>query len=388
MFEFIINKFIPDSKESSQFYRAKIGIFQGRVSIVVNFLLFCIKFSIGLITGAISLIADAIHTLSDMITSIIVIWGFKQIDKPADAHHPYGHGRAEYIATLIIAVLLCVAGVELLEVAIDRIRNPEILTPEWWMIGLIIVTIVIKEITARFAKFLSSKIASGLLHADAWHHRLDAISSTLVIGALIAGKYGFSTIDGWVGLAVALLLIYTGFDIAKDSVDDLIGTPPKTDELNKIREIVLDVPNTLGVHDIVVHHYGHDKYISLHVEIDGRKTAAEAHDISEDVELKLEQNLGVEPTIHIDPVYPENPMVKQVEDKLTSMYSNDNRITNIHDIRIVNTNNHNLILFGVNVSIDMTRKDIFDLETELQKKLSEEYENFEIKAKISPIYKN
>ena len=105
MFEFIINKFIPDSKESSQFYRAKIGIFQGRVSIVVNFLLFCIKFSIGLITGAISLIADAIHTLSDMITSIIVIWGFKQIDKPADAHHPYGHGRAEYIATLIIAVL-------------------------------------------------------------------------------------------------------------------------------------------------------------------------------------------------------------------------------------------------------------------------------------------
>ena len=142
------------------------------------------------------------------------------------------------------------------------------------------------------------------------------------------------------------------------------------------------------MHDIVVHHYGHDKYISLHVEIDGRKTAAEAHDISEDVELKLEQNLGVEPTIHIDPVYPENPMVKQVDDKLTSLYSNDNRITNFHDIRIVNTNNHNLILFGVNVSIGMTRKDIFDLETELQKKLSEEYENFEIKAKISSIYKN
>ena len=235
MFQSLTNKFIPNLKESSKFYRAKIGIFQGKVSITVNSFLFIIKLSIGIITGAISLIVDAIHTLSDMITSGIVIWGFKQTDKPADARHPYGHGRAEYIATLIIAVLLCVAGIEFIEVSIERIRNPIISSPEWWMVGMIVFTIIIKEITARYAKFLSSKIASGLLHADAWHHRMDAISSTLVICALIAGKYGFPTIDGWAGLGVAMLLIYTGFDIARDSVDDLIGTPPNSDELDRIK---------------------------------------------------------------------------------------------------------------------------------------------------------
>ena len=287
MFQRLTDKFIPDLKESSSQYRARIGIFQGKISIAVNSLFFIVKFTLGLITGAISLIADAIHTLSDMITSLIVIWGFKQSVKPADFKHPYGHGRAEYVATLIISVLLCVAGIEFIEVSIDRIRNPVISNPEWWIVGLIFSTILIKEFTARYANFLSTKIASGLLHADAWHHRVDAISSALVIGALIAGKFGFTTIDGWVGLSVSLLLIYTGFDIARDSGDDLIGTPPNSEELNKIREIALSVDRALGVHDIFMHNYGHDTYVSLHVEIDAKKTAAEAHNISEEVEMLL-----------------------------------------------------------------------------------------------------
>ena len=329
MFEKLTNKLIPDLKETSSLYRAKIGIFQGKISIAVNSFLFTAKFTLGLITGAISLIADAIHTLSDMITSLIVIWGFKQSDKPADSQHPYGHGRAEYVATLIIAVLLCVAGIEFIEISIDRIQNPAISEPEWWMVGLIFFTILIKEFTARYAKFLSSKIVSGLLQADAWHHRMDAISSALVIVALIAGKFGFTAIDGWVGLGVSLLLIYTGFDIARDSVDDLMGTPPDSDKLDKIRELILSINEALGVHDIVVHNYGHDMYISLHVEVDAKKTAAEAHDISEEVEMLLKKQMGVEPTVHIDPVSPDNPMVMEVRHKLESISKKDKRIKNI-----------------------------------------------------------
>ena len=388
MFQRLTNKLVPELKEESTLYRARIGIFQGKLSVTVNSFLFIIKFTLGIVTGAISLIADAIHTLSDMITSIVVIWGFKQVDKPADSRHPYGHGRAEYIATLIIAVLLCVAGIEFIEVSIDRIRNPVISSPEWWMVGLILFTIIIKEFTARYAKFLSSKIASALLHADAWHHRIDAISSSLVIIALVAGKFGFPAIDGWVGLGVSLLLIYTGFDIARDSVDDLIGTPSNSDELDKIRQTVLGINDTLGVHDIIMHSYGHEKYISLHVEIDAKKTAAEAHDISEEVEAVLQKKMGVDPVVHIDPVYPDNPMVKKVKKELDLISSNDDRIINTHDIRIVNTDNHNLILFGVNISSDMTSDDILKLNSSLQKKLAIVFNAYEIKAKISPIYKN
>ena len=383
MFEAITNKFVPEQRDSSKYYRNKIGIFQGWVSASVNLLLFLFKLFIGLITGAVSLIADAIHTLSDVITSLIVIWGFNQAKKPADVRHPYGHGRAEYIATLIISILLCVAGIEFIETAIDRIQNPILIKSDLWMVIVLGLTIIIKEITARYAKFLSSKIASGLLHADAWHHRTDAISSFLVMIALIAGNYGYPSIDGWVGLFVALILIYTGFDIARDSIDDLIGTPPDPSELENIREVVIGVPGSLGVHDISVHSYGNEKFVSVHAEINAKKTAAEAHDISEEIESRLKKTMGVEPTVHLDPVYPNNPMVKKIKHLLTKKYNNDDRITDFHDVRVVNTENHRVILFGINVSLGLNRKEIVLYQDELTNYLKENFNNYEINIKIS-----
>ena len=131
MFEKLTNYFVPVSKESARVYRTRIGIFQGWVSVLVNVVLFVLKLVIGIITGAVSVIADAVHTLSDVISSAIVIWGFKEAQKPADKEHPYGHGRAEYIATLIIAILLCVAGIEFIEAAFKRIRNPQLIDVKW-----------------------------------------------------------------------------------------------------------------------------------------------------------------------------------------------------------------------------------------------------------------
>jgi len=383
MFEKITNKFVPDQKESSKTYRNQIGIFQGWVSTAVNTLLFIFKLFVGIITGAVSLIADAVHTLSDVVTSLIVIWGFKQSKKPADTGHPYGHGRAEYIATLIISVLLCVAGIEFIETAIDRIKNPILIISDWWMIAILGLTVVIKEITARYAKFLSSKIASGLLHADAWHHRTDAVSSILVLIALIAGNFGYSSIDGWAGLFVALILIYTGFDIARDSVDDLIGKPPDVAELDTIRDIALSVPGALGVHDISVHSYGLDKFVSIHAEINAKKTAAEAHDISEEIESKLGKAMGVEPTVHLDPVNPDDPMVKEVKYFLDEKNIDDDRISGVHDIRIVNTENHHVILFGMNVRLGLSQKQIIACKEELNRLLKEKFNGYEINIKVS-----
>ena len=383
MFEKITNKFVPDQKESSKTYRNQIGIFQGWVSTAVNTLLFIFKLFVGIITGAVSLIADAVHTLSDVVTSLIVIWGFKQSKKPADMGHPYGHGRAEYIATLIISVLLCVAGIEFIETAIDRIKNPILIISDWWMVAILGLTVIIKEITARYAQFLSSKIASGLLHADAWHHRTDAVSSILVLIALIAGNFGYSSIDGWAGLFVALILIYTGFDIARDSVDDLIGKPPDVAELDTIRDIALSVPGALGVHDISVHSYGLDKFVSIHAEINAKKTAAEAHDISEEIESKLGKAMGVEPTVHLDPVNPDDPMVKEVKYFLDEKNIDDDRISGVHDIRIVNTENHHVILFGMNVRLGLSQKQIIACKEELNRLLKEKFNGYEINIKVS-----
>ena len=387
MFEVLTNRFIPNTKESAKIYRTKIGVFQGWISVLVNSILFILKLLIGIMVGAVSVFADAVHTLSDVVSSIVVIWGFKQAEKPADVEHPYGHGRAEYIATLIIAILLCVAGIEFIEASIDRIQNPERVAAEWWMILILMVTIILKEITARYAEFLSSKIASGTLHADAWHHRIDAISSILVVAAMIAGKYGNPVVDGWAGLGVALFLIYTGFEIAKDAVDDLIGKPPTSEEVEVIRQIVMSVDGVLGAHDIIIHSYGHDKFASVHVEIDADETTAVAHDISEEVEDKLEKAIGVEPTVHLDPVHPNDPLVQEVNKVLSLLGESDGRITDIHDVRIVNTENHHVILFGINIQVGISQREIVSCTLNLENKLKEKFNNYEINIKVSPLHR-
>jgi cation diffusion facilitator family transporter len=387
VFEALTNRFIPNTKESVKMYRTKIGVFQGWISVLVNSILFILKLVIGVMVGAVSVIADAVHTLSDVVSSIVVIWGFKQAEKPADVEHPYGHGRAEYIATLIIAILLCVAGIEFIEASIDRIQNPEQVVAKWWMILILMVTIILKEITARYAEFLSKKIASGTLHADAWHHRIDALSSLLVVGALIAGKYGYPSSDGWAGLGVALFLIYTGFIIAKDAVDDLIGKPPTSEEVEVIRQIVMSVDGVLGAHDIIIHSYGHDKFASVHVEIDADETTAVAHDISEEVEDKLEKAIGVEPTVHLDPVHPNDPLVQEVNKVLSLLRESDGRITDIHDVRIVNTENHQVILFGINIQVGINQKEIVSCTLNLENRLKEKFKNYEINIKVSPLHR-
>ena len=385
MFQSFTDRFVPNTRESAHIYRTKIGIFQGWVSVTVNGILFVLKLVIGLMVGAVSVIADAVHTFSDVISSAVVVWGFKQAQKPADKEHPYGHGRAEYIATLIIAILLCVAGIEFIEAAFERISDPQLIEVKWWMVIVLAVTIVLKEITARYAKFLSSKVASGTLHADAWHHRTDAISSLLVVIAMIAGIYGYPAVDGWAGLGVSLFLIYTGFDIARDAVDDLIGKPPTSEEVETIRQIIMKINGVLGVHDITVHSYGQDKFASVHVEIDADKTTAEAHDLAENVETQLMEGLNVAPTVHIDPVYPDNPMVTEVQTFLDDHWINDERITGFHDVRIVDTENHHVILFGIRVRPGLNKSQIIECCNEMKDSISG-FQGYEVDIKVSHPY--
>lgn len=386
IFESITNRIIPKSKESTKKYRSRIGKFQGWISIIVNGLMFFLKLLIGLIIGSISVIADAFHTLTDVISSGIVIWGFNESEKPADKNHPYGHGRAEYVATLVIAILLIVAGIEFIESSIERIVNPTIIEPEWWMIISIIITIFIKMIVAQYAEYLSSKIASGTLHADAWHHRADAISSFLVATAMILGKYGYFQVDGWTGLIVALFIMWSGFGIAKEAVDDLIGKPPTIEEINDIRKISLNIEGVIGVHDIAVHSYGKDKFASIHVEIDEQEGQMDAHLISENVEKTLNKKLGVSPTVHVDPISITDPKTKKVKKYLIENFSDHEIISSFYDIRVVDTNKHHVILFGVDVKPNLSKSIIIETCALIEKELQSIFTEFDVDITVSGIH--
>ena len=387
IFELITEKFVHQGKEPARNYRTRIGKFQGWISIFINSFLFFIKLIIGFLIGSVSVLADAVHTLSDVFSSGVVIWGFHESEKPADEEHPYGHGRAEYIATLIIAVLLCVAGIEFIESAVSRIISPSAIYPEWWMIAVIGGTILLKEVTARYAEFLSAKIASGTLHADAWHHRADAISSFMVLMAMIAGRFGYHQADGWVGLGVALFIIWTGIQISKSAIDDLIGKPPSSEEIEDVRSIVQKIDGILGVHDISIHRYGRERFVSIHIEINAAETQGRAHDIAEGVETVLGKAYNVEPTVHIDPVQPENPMVKKVGSFLNETWSKDERITDWHDLRVIETEKHNVILFGVNTSASLNQSGTIACCREIEDSLAKEFPTYEVEIKISPLYR-
>lgn len=385
-FDLITNKYIPKTKESTMKYRSRIGKFQGWISVTVNSLMFLLKLTIGLVIGSISVIADAVHTLSDVISSGVVIWGFNEAQKPADKEHPYGHGRAEYVATLVIAVLLIVAGIEFIESSIDRILHPSVIEPAWWMIIAIISTIFLKIFIANYAEFLSMRIASGTLHADAWHHRTDAISSLLVTVAMISGKFGYSQVDGWAGLGVALFIIWSGLGIAKSAVDDLIGKPPTVEEVEDIRQLARAVDGVLDVHDIAIHSYGKEKFASIHIEIDTDEKPARAHDISENVEKNLGEKLGVSPTVHVDPVSITDPKVKEVKKYLQEHWSNHDVITDFHDVRVVDTAQHHVILFGVNVKPGVSKSRVIESCNEVERDLISVFNEFEINIKVSQIH--
>lgn len=242
--------------------RARYGLLEGWVSIVINLLLFFVKGALGLTTKSISLIADAIHTLADTATSIVVIIGFKIAKKPSDKEHPFGHGRMELVATLIVAVLLIIAGVEFLESSIGRIIHPAPVSASWLVLIVIFTTIVIKELLALFARELGIMIDSKTLEADFLHHRSDVIATTFVVLALISSRYGYTSIDGIAGILVSLIIIYSGYTIAKEAVNPLLGEAPSKEIIQRIEEIAKGFDGVYGVHDMIVHQYGRERLVS------------------------------------------------------------------------------------------------------------------------------
>lgn len=294
----LLKKVFPQREPS----RKDIGYLEAWVSIIGNILLFIVKFFSGLSLNSISLIADAFHSLSDVLTSVIVLLGFKMGSKPADEEHPFGHGRVEQIATLIIAILLLLVAYDFGKTSIQRLLNPQLVETNIFIVIFMVVSALFKEWMARFSIFLGLKIHSDTLIADAWHHRSDAIASLLVGVGLIFIRYGKYYIDSILGLGVVALLAWVGIDLLKTSVDFLIGKAPDKELIERIREIVLSVPGVLNLHDVLVHDYQSDKFVTLHIEVEDYLSAKEAHRIALEVQDRLRKKLkSSNISVHIDP---------------------------------------------------------------------------------------
>ncbi|MEA2054256.1 MAG: cation diffusion facilitator family transporter [Candidatus Thermoplasmatota archaeon] len=294
-------RLIPDYGDISEpEVRAKYGYLEGFVSMAGNIGLFAIKFVLGTAIGSIALLADSFHTLSDIWTSFLLIIGFKFSKKGPDDRHPFGHGRIEFIAGLIIAISLVIMGTGFVYRSIEKIIHPAPVRGNIFIVLLLIFFSLIKEGIAQFSISLGKKIDSPTLLADAWHHRSDAITTVLVAIAILGSMYGYPILDPFFGIAVACLVIYIGIDLAKKSADRIIGEAPGEEMIGAIRKLAIEVEGVKGAHNISVHDYGDYKVATLHLEV-GDMDIKRAHDIASVVEDKIKKEMNISTIVHLEP---------------------------------------------------------------------------------------
>ncbi len=283
-------------------HRKKIAYLEAWVSIIGNLVLAIVKAVFGVLVNSISLIADAVHTASDVLTSLVVILGFRLAAIPPDKEHPNGPGRIEFIATLVISLLLVGVGIKF---GIDSYHRLRVNTPvagSYLVVVVMLVAGLFKEWMSRFSIDLGQRISSSTLIADAWHHRTDAIASVLVAIAILASKFGYYWVDAVLGFAVSALIVWTGIEIFRESCSKLIGEYDG-EQVEQINQLAVAVPGVLAVHDISVHDYGANKVVSIHIEVDQDLPLAKAHDIATTVRDTINQQMFTSSTtVHVDGV--------------------------------------------------------------------------------------
>ena len=366
--------------------RSTIGRLEAWVSIVVNSVLATVKLALGLAANSLALIADAIHTASDVATSIVVIFGFTISGKPADKEHPFGHGRAEYVATLVIAIMLGVIGFEFVKSAGLRFLSPEPVNASWTVLIAISATILIKYWLGGFARQLGQMIESSTLEADAKHHISDALSSIVVLAAVAGSTAGYPSLDSIAGILIGLYLIWSGFDIAREVVNPLMGEPPTPELVLKIRELCRNQANIFDAHDIVVHNYGHHTFIGLHAEVSVSLSVQEAHDIAEGLGEYLQESIGAYTTVHIDPIDPDSEIVKQVSEFLDKLLESSESIEDYHDLRVVETPQHISILLDVSTNRDLNRTARKEVASWLSQELLKGFPGSTIEIQMAPLH--
>ena len=358
MTKLLLRLFVKDADNTENpKVRAAIGTLSGLVGIVCNVLLFAFKLLVGTLTGSVSITADAMNNLSDASGSIVTFIGFRVADKPADEHHPYGHARAEYLSGLGVAALILVIGFELVKTSAAKIFNP---TPVSFTIVAAIVllaSIAVKFWMNLFNRGLAKRIDSTALMATAADSRNDCITTGAVLIAAIVEKLTHVPVDGWIGLGVALFILYSGLNLAKDTISPLLGENADPELREKIVDYIVAQPKVLGYHDLMVHDYGPgQRFASLHVEMDCREDPLDCHELIDDMERECLRSHNVHLVIHYDPVVIDDPVLTALKQKVLCLLQAKDPRLSLHDFRMVPGKRHMNLVFDVALPRDLKDK--------------------------------
>lgn len=351
MITFLASLFIKDSKNYKEpSVRQAYGVLSGAVGIGLNILLFFGKWLAGTISGSIAITADAFNNLSDAGSSIITLIGFRLSGQEPDPEHPFGHGRMEYISGLLVSVAILVMGFELIWSSIGKLRSPEPIESSTLVFGILIASILVKLYMFFYNHSLSKKIESAAMKATSVDSLSDTVATTLVLIATLISKYTGLLLDGWFGILVGLFILYTGGSTLKETIDLLLGQPPKQEFIDEIKEIVLGHSMVHGVHDLIVHDYGPGRVmISLHAEVDVNGDIQDIHEQIDHIEHELQEKLHCSATIHMDPIVTDDKEVLAMKAKVEEMVHFLDESFSMHDFRMVKGSTRTNLIFDVEV---------------------------------------
>lgn len=351
MTDFLVKKFIknPDDIENSK-VRQSYGSLSSGVGLVCNILLFLIKYIMGTLSGSISIVSDAFNNLSDSGGCIVTFLGYKMASKPADKDHPFGHGRVEYLTSLILSAIIVIVGFELFKSSAGKIMNPEPVKFSVIVLVSLIISICVKLWMSVFNMKLGKKINSGVMTATAEDSRNDVIATSATVIALISSLFTDFPIDGIMGVIVSLFILKTGFDIIRDTLDELIGKPVQPEIIEKIKNSIISDSDIIDIHDLVIHNYGVTKMIgSCHIEIRSDMSFQEVHEIADRTERRIYSELNIMMTIHTDPVDIDDEQTRKYKAVVKDIVSSMNQGFSIHDFRMVSCENHKNLIFDITV---------------------------------------
>ena len=377
MIEFLARVFIRHRDTlSPSALRQAYGQLCGAVGIGLNLLLFAGKLFAGTISGSIAITADAFNNLSDAGSSVVTLLGFRLAGRKPDPEHPFGHGRMEYISGLAVAGLILLMGVELGKSSLKKILSPEEIVSSPLVLAILAVSVAVKLYMFYYNRSIGRKIKSAAMSATATDSLSDAVSTTAVLIATLVGQFTGLNIDGWVGLLVALFILFSAYKAAKETLSPLLGQTPDPEFVDRIEQIVLSYPEVLNIHDLIVHDYGPGRMmISLHAEVSADGDLLQLHDVIDNAEHRLKKELGCMAVIHMDPIITNDAhtdaLRMAVAEKVKSI---DPRLT-IHDFRTVPGSTHTNLIFDVVVPYDvkLTADEVRRRIGALVKELDENY---------------
>lgn len=355
MTSLLLRIFVPEYRNREDTaVRSAIGSMSGAVGICCNLLLFAFKLLVGTLSGSVSITADALNNLSDASGSILTFVGFRLADKPADEHHPFGHARAEYLSGLAVAMLILFIGFELAKSSIEKILHPVAVTLSGLTVLVLLASVAVKLWMCLFNRKLGKMINSSALMATAADSRNDCVATTAVLLAAAVEQLLDIRIDGFAGLAVAAFILYSGIQLARETVNPLLGESADPSLRDDIVDYICRNPKVLGYHDLMVHDYGPGRrYASLHVEMDHREDPMECHEIIDDMERECLRSHSVHLVIHYDPVITDDPELQRLKEEVALLLKQQDERLTLHDFRMVQGRRHMNLVFDVPLPGDL-----------------------------------